>query len=73
MGPDHKKTGWMVNALLEFSRIESGRSEAVFQPTDLAAYTAEIASERHMKVSWSNPSLAWLQQSAVLPFLNLNF
>ncbi len=34
----------MVNALLDFSRIESGRLPAVYVPTDLAAYTAEIAS-----------------------------
>ncbi|MGA2929581.1 MAG: ATP-binding protein, partial [Solirubrobacteraceae bacterium] len=34
----------MVNALLEFSRIESGHLEAAYVPTDLAAYTAEIAA-----------------------------
>ena len=34
----------MVNALLEFSRLESGRSPAIFEPTDLAAYTAEISA-----------------------------
>ncbi len=34
----------LVNALLDFSRIESGRIEAVYEPVDLAAYTAELAS-----------------------------
>ena len=34
----------LVNALLDFSRIESGRSQAVFRPTDLAALTSELAS-----------------------------
>ena len=30
----------LVNALLDFSRIEAGRVQASFQPTDLAAFTA---------------------------------
>ena len=34
----------LVNTLLEFSRIEAGRIEASFEPTDLAALTAELAS-----------------------------
>ncbi len=34
----------LVNTLLDFSRIEAGRVEANFQPTDLADYTAELAS-----------------------------
>ncbi|MDC0712977.1 ATP-binding protein [Stigmatella sp. ncwal1] len=34
----------LVNTLLDFSRLESGRLEASFEPTDLAAYTAELAS-----------------------------
>jgi signal transduction histidine kinase len=34
----------LVNALLDFSRVEAGRMEAVYQPTDLAAFTAEVAS-----------------------------
>jgi PAS domain S-box-containing protein len=34
----------LVNALLNFSRIEAGRSNAVFEPIDLAALTADIAS-----------------------------
>ncbi len=34
----------LVNTLLDFSRIEAGRVQARFQPTDLCAYTAELAS-----------------------------
>jgi signal transduction histidine kinase/DNA-binding response OmpR family regulator len=34
----------LVNTLLEFSRIEAGRVQAMFEPTDLAATTAELAS-----------------------------
>jgi signal transduction histidine kinase len=34
----------LVNTLLDFSRIEAGRMQAVYEPTDLAAYTAELAS-----------------------------
>lgn len=34
----------MVNTLLDFSRIEAGRVQAAFRPTDLSAFTAELAS-----------------------------
>ena len=34
----------LVNTLLDFSRIEAGRIQAVFEPTDLGTYTAELAS-----------------------------
>jgi signal transduction histidine kinase/DNA-binding response OmpR family regulator len=34
----------LVNSLLDFSRIEAGRARAVFEPVDLAALTADIAS-----------------------------
>ena len=34
----------LVNTLLDFSRIEAGRVRAAFQPTDLATFTAELAS-----------------------------
>jgi signal transduction histidine kinase/FixJ family two-component response regulator len=33
-----------VNGLLDFSRIEAGRVDATYQPVDLGAYTADIAS-----------------------------
>ncbi|HEV2483576.1 MAG TPA: ATP-binding protein [Puia sp.] len=34
----------LVNTLLDFSRIESGRAEARYTPTDIAAYTRNLAS-----------------------------
>jgi PAS domain S-box-containing protein len=34
----------LVNSLLDFSRIEAGRARAVYEPTDLAGYTGELAS-----------------------------
>ncbi len=34
----------LVNGLLDFSRIEAGRVEATYRPTDLGSYTAELAS-----------------------------
>ena len=34
----------LVNTMLDFSRIEAGRVQARFRPTDLAAFTAELAS-----------------------------
>jgi signal transduction histidine kinase/DNA-binding response OmpR family regulator len=34
----------LVNALLDFSRIEAGRMQASYEPLDLAAWTAELAS-----------------------------
>ena len=34
----------LVNTLLDFSSIEAGRSNASYEPTDLATFTAELAS-----------------------------
>ncbi len=34
----------LVNTLLDFSRVEAGRIQAVYQPTALAAFTADIAA-----------------------------
>ncbi|WP_226889149.1 PAS domain S-box protein [Nostoc sp. MG11] len=34
----------LVNTLLDFSRIEAERAQAVYEPTDLAMLTAELAS-----------------------------
>jgi PAS domain S-box-containing protein len=34
----------LVNTLLDFSRIEAGRIRAAYQPTDLASFTADLAS-----------------------------
>jgi PAS domain S-box-containing protein len=34
----------LVNTLLDFSRIEAGRVDANYEPTDLSAFTADLAS-----------------------------
>ncbi len=34
----------LVNTLLDFSRIEAGRVEAIYEPTDLSSFTADTAS-----------------------------
>ena len=34
----------LVNALLDFSRLEAGRLQAAFEPTDLAQLTSDLAS-----------------------------
>ncbi len=34
----------LVNTLLDFARIEAGRIQASYEPTDLASFTAELAS-----------------------------
>ena len=34
----------LVNSLLEFSRLEAGRADAAFRPTDLAQLTRDLAS-----------------------------
>src|SRR5579864_3281917 len=33
----------LVNSLLEFSRLEAGRAQAIYRPTDLARLTADLA------------------------------
>ena len=38
------RLGKLVNALLDFSRIEAGRSQARYEPVDLAVFTADLAS-----------------------------
>ncbi|MVF14475.1 PAS domain S-box protein [Ketobacter sp. MCCC 1A13808] len=34
----------LVNSLLDFSRVEAGRNNALFQPTDIAGFTIDLAS-----------------------------
>ena len=38
------RLGRLVNTLLDFSRIEAGRTQASYEPVDIAAVTAELAS-----------------------------
>jgi PAS domain S-box-containing protein len=55
----------LVNALLDFSRIEAGRIQAKYQPTDIGQYTAELASafqsameKANLKFTVNCPSLS---------------
>ena len=54
----------LVNSLLDFSRIEAGRSDASYQPTDLASFTAELASSFHSAMQRAN--LAYTVECAPL-------
>lgn len=48
----------LVNSLLDFSRIEAGRTQANFAPVDLAAVTAELASVFRSAVERAGLTLA---------------
>jgi signal transduction histidine kinase len=48
----------LVNALLEFSRIEAGRIQAAYEPTDLARLTEELASGFRSAVERAGLTLA---------------
>jgi PAS domain S-box-containing protein len=48
----------LVNSLLDFSRIEAGRTQANFVPVDLAAVTAELASVFRSAVERAGLTLA---------------
>ena len=47
----------LVNTLLDFSRIEAGRVDAAYEPVDLAACTAELASTFRSPVERAGMSL----------------
>src|SRR6185436_7378975 len=48
----------LVNTLLDFSRIEAGRVDATFERTDVAGYTAELASVFRSAVERAGLTLA---------------
>ena len=57
----------LVNALLDFTRVEAGRAQAAFEPTDLAALTARLTS--HFQSALSEADLALTIDCPPLPEL----
>jgi signal transduction histidine kinase len=55
----------LVNSLLDFARIEAGRVQANYQPTDLAAFTADLASS--FRSATSQAGLRFLVRCPPLP------
>jgi signal transduction histidine kinase/ActR/RegA family two-component response regulator len=55
----------LVNNLLDFARLEAGRAEAIFEPVDLAAVTAEVAS--HFSSAFESAQLAFIIDCRPLP------
>ena len=55
----------LVNTLLDFSRIEAGRIEASYEPTELAVLTAELASNFRSAIERADMRL--LVECAPLP------
>jgi signal transduction histidine kinase len=55
----------LVNTLLDFSRIEAGRVQAMYEPTDLATLTADLAS--HFHTAAERASLTLTVQCPPLP------
>ncbi len=48
----------LVNTLLDFSRIEAGRMQATYEPVELAAFTAELASNFRSAIEKAGMRLA---------------
>jgi PAS domain S-box-containing protein len=55
----------LVNTLLDFSRIEAGRLQALYEPTDLSTYTAELAGT--FRSALEKAGLEFQVQCAPLP------
>jgi PAS domain S-box-containing protein len=55
----------LVNSLLDFSRIEAGRAQASYEPVDLSALTAELAS--NFRSACERAELALVVDCAPLP------
>ena len=57
----------LVNSLLDFSRIEAGRVRASYRATDIAAYSAELASNFRAAIERAGLSLELHCQSLTRP------
>lgn len=57
----------LVNNLLDFSRIEAGRVQAVYEPTDVARFSADIASSFRSAIEKAGLSLRIDVQSPDAP------
>lgn len=55
----------LVNSLLDFARIEAGRVEAVYEPTDLSQLTADLASA--FRAAVEKAGLRLIVECPVLP------
>ncbi|MBV8818211.1 MAG: PAS domain S-box protein, partial [Acidobacteriaceae bacterium] len=55
----------LVNSLLDFSRIEAGRIKASYEPVDLAALTADLAS--HFRSLMESAALQFIVNCPPLP------
>ncbi|MFQ4146158.1 PAS domain S-box protein [Chlorogloeopsis sp. ULAP02] len=57
----------LVNTLLDFSRIEAGRVQAVYEPTDLVAFTTELASVFRSAIEQAGLQLIVVCESLIEP------
>ena len=55
----------LVNSLLEFSRLEAGRADAVFRPTDLAELTRDLAAS--FRAAFERAGLRFVVETRPLP------
>jgi signal transduction histidine kinase len=55
----------LVNTVLDFSRIEAGRADPVFEPVDLATLTADIAS--NFRSAFESAGLRFVVDCSPLP------
>ena len=59
----------LVNTLLDFSRIEAGRVQAVYEPTDLASLTSNIASVFHSAMDNPGCGSQWTARQSANRFM----
>src|SRR3954469_15713174 len=55
----------LVNTLLDFSRVEAGRLQARYEPTDLALLTGDLASQ--FRAACEKAGLSLVVETSVLP------